>query len=77
MSESKPFIPGFETVQEALAAGQEFFAKTNGAKGRFQRDFHIVANEHGRFHFAEGSYPTGVLNDDRPAPQGLTLPSEV
>jgi hypothetical protein len=57
-SEQKRFIPGFETVQEALAAGQSFFAKTNGAKGRYQRDFHIVSNEHGRFHFAEGPKPS-------------------
>lgn len=77
MSETKTFIPGFETVQEALKAGERFFEKTNGAKGRFQVDFHIVPNEHGRFHFAEGKYPTGVLNCDRPAPQGLTTPAEV
>lgn len=33
MSETEPFIPGFETVQEALQAGREFYAKTNGAWG--------------------------------------------
>jgi len=51
------FIPGFETVQKALKAGEEFFARANGQKGRFQRDFHIVQNEHGRFHFEEGPRP--------------------
>lgn len=56
MSETR-FIPGFATVQEALKAGEKFFAKTNGAKGRYQRDFHIVSNEHGRFHFADGPKP--------------------
>jgi hypothetical protein len=75
MSETKPFIPGFQTVQEALKAGQEFYAKTNGAKGQFQRDFHIVANEHGQFHFAEGQYPSGVDIDDRPPSQGAIPPT--
>lgn len=55
--------PGFETVQEALQAGREFYADTLGAWGRFQRDFHIVSNEHGRFHFARGPAPRQPLPD--------------
>lgn len=60
MSEAA-FIPGFETVQKALKAGEKFFKKSNGQKGRFQRDFHIVENEHGRFHFEEGARPPAAL----------------
>lgn len=51
----KPFVPGFETREAAVRAGAKFFAKTNGKKGIENRDFHIVTNEHGRFHFAPGA----------------------
>lgn len=46
--------PGFATRQEAIKAGEKWFAKANGHSGRLGRDFHIVENEHGRFHFEEG-----------------------
>lgn len=54
MSENKPFTPGFETAEQAIKAGQEFFAKTNGKKGVEGRDFHLVTNKHGRWHFEDG-----------------------
>lgn len=48
------FVPGFETVRKAIKAGEKFFEKANGQKGRYHRDFHVVKNYHGRFHFKEG-----------------------
>lgn len=57
MSGTVPFIPGFETEAKARSAGRKFFAKTNGAPGVWGRDFHIVQNKHGRWHFEEGAAP--------------------
>ena len=57
MTETKPFIPGFESEAKARIAGQRFFARANGEPGVFGRDFHVVQNEHGRFHFREGKAP--------------------
>lgn len=54
MSETKPFVPGFETAEKAIKAGTRFYAKTNGKKGVEGRDFHIVTNDHGRWHFEPG-----------------------
>lgn len=50
----KPFVPGFETIGAARAAGRKFTAKANGMNGCEDRDFHVVQNEHGRWHFVEG-----------------------
>ena len=57
MSETKPFVPGFETVEQAIKAGEKFFAKTNGKKGVYGRDFHVTTNRHGRYHFDDGPAP--------------------
>jgi len=48
------FVPGFETEAKARAAGRKFFAKANGTPGVFGRDFHVVQNKHGRWHFEAG-----------------------
>ncbi len=51
------WLPGFLTSADARAAGEAFYAKTNGLRGWENQDFHIVQNEHGRWHFAEGPSP--------------------
>lgn len=63
MSETRPFIPGFETEKAAIKAGEEFFAKANGKKGVYQRDFHIIPNAHGRWHFDDGPAPKKRVED--------------
>lgn len=54
------FIPGFETKEQAIKAGEKFFAKTNKKKGVFGKDFHLSTNSHGRFHFEDGPAPKVV-----------------
>lgn len=49
-----PFIPGFLTANHARKAGREFFARTNCMPGKEGRHFHVVQNQHGRWHFEEG-----------------------
>ncbi|WP_407529255.1 hypothetical protein [Methylobacterium oryzisoli] len=51
------FIPGFVTAAQARAAGRRFHAKANGMRGIEGRDFHLVQNEHGRWHFMPGKGP--------------------
>lgn len=63
MADAKPFIPGFETEAKARSAGRRFFAKANGAPGVFGRDFHVVQNGHGRWHFEEGRAPKAAPSD--------------
>lgn len=62
-AQPKPFIPGFETIGQARAAGRKFTAKANGMPGCEDRDFHVVQNEHGRWHFEEGKAPKTTSPD--------------
>jgi hypothetical protein len=51
---SERFIPGFTSREHASKAGAKFFATTSGRKGVEGRDFRLVQNEHGRWHFEKG-----------------------
>ena len=51
------FIPGFETFEQARMAGAKFYARMDGTPGREGRSFHLVKNEHRRWHFVEGPKP--------------------
>jgi len=51
------FIPGFLTRAQAKRAGQIFFTRANGVPGKEGKHFHLVQNEHGRWHFEEGRAP--------------------
>lgn len=57
MDGRKPFIPGFETEDQARAAGRKFYRKTNGRPGVEGVDFHLSRNKHDRWHFEEGRLP--------------------
>lgn len=52
-----PFVPGFLTREDARRAGAKFFAMSDGTQGREGRHFHLVQNEHGRWHFEGGPGP--------------------
>jgi hypothetical protein len=66
---TKPFVPGFETEAQARKAGRNFFATVGGRKGVEGVDFHLVPNEHGRWHFQEGKAPTPAAAEAPTAPR--------
>lgn len=51
------FIPGHETADKARRAAMKQFAFSNGAKPVEGVHFHLIQNEHGRWHFADGRAP--------------------
>lgn len=64
MEERKPFIPGFETEEQARAAGRVFYRKANGRPGVEEVDFHLSRNKHNRWHFEEGRPPKSAERTD-------------
>jgi len=66
---AEPFATGFETGAQARKAGGRFFATAGGRKGVEGVHFHLVPNQHGRWHFQEGGGPKAETSA-APAPGG-------
>lgn len=62
---SEQFVPGFTSREHAKKAGAKFFAKMSGRKGVEGRDFHLIQNVHGRWHFEAGPSPTPAPEAER------------
>lgn len=56
MAETKP-IRGHETEAKARKAAMKWFAFTDGTKPVEGVHFHLIQNEEGGWHFAEGRKP--------------------
>lgn len=68
MRKEQPFIPGFESEEQAREAGRKFYEKMNGNLGVEGVDFHLSLNEHQRWHFEEGPCPELAAQAGGPRP---------